>query len=554
MNKTFWLIIALAIFIVVLLTYIMPYQGSYISSTAIRASQLTSSPLQALLPIQTVDLGQQGRSIFIAFVMNTHVLFANLFLAGSWIIVVTLLLFHRTKKKRFERFAKSLTLFNVILFSTGATFAMTGLFFFIGLYPQFIANAIHIYWWPLFLEVITFGLEILFLYTFWFTWGKVGTRWHTFLGFAFAVDVFFQVLLINTLASGMLTPGGATAINFTNQGIFTMPLDQLFAFWFNPTWLPLQFHRLAGAMSATGFLLVAMAMFHYSDRKDIGSKRYWDWVGSYAMIWGLLGLIFQPVLGLLYFMIIQDAQPTAFDLMMHGPRAWAMLLMVGVMSGTFISAIIYFMDRKEKIISRIETAMFNNLFKVLLIIAALCGFILVQPGWFGPLGQTASTIVLATDPTAMGWILGDMNYKYVALGGLSVIGAILMLIGLIFVTDVRETEWGHLPMSARYAGILAGILATWTIPIMGYVREGGRAPWVMYQLIPVPGMQQFPTPISPLGIFLTWLALVTIALLVMWFVFRVVSHHPEEKEEIDEEAPLPELEPVTPEDYESQIK
>ena len=527
----------------------MPHQGSYIPTSAIQASQVASSPFQALLPIQTVDLGQQGRSIFIAFVMNSHTLFANLHLAGAWIIVVTLIFFLRTKKKRFDRFAKSLTLFNVILFSAGATFGMTGLFFFIGLFPQFIANAIHIYWWPMFFEVITFGLEILFLYTFWFSWGKIKTKWLVSLGFGYAIIVFIQVLLINTLAAGMLTPNN-TSINFTGQGIFTMPLGTLLSFWINPTLFPLQFHRLAGAMSAVGFLLVAMAMFHYSDRKDIGSKRYWDWVGSYAMIWGLLGLIFQPVLGLFYFMSIQDAQPTAFTMMMHGPRAWAMLLMVAVMSGTFISSIIYFMDRKEKILSRIETRMFGDLFKVLLIVAAICAFVLVQPGWLGPLGQTATTISLRDAPTSMGWILGQMDYKYVALGGLGVIGALLMLLATIFVTDVRETEWGHLPRSARYAGVLAGVLATWTVPIMGYVREGGRAPWTMYQLIPIPGMQEFPTPISPVGIFLTWLALVTIALLGMWFAFRVLAHHPEEKEEIDEEATLPEA--YSPQDSESQ--
>lgn len=390
LNKAFILVLALIIFIALLLVYIMPYQGSYISSTAIRADQVAASPLQELLPIQTVDLGQQGRSIFIAFTMNSHVEFANFHLAGAWVIVVTLLFFLKTKKKRFERFAKSWTLFNVILFSAGATYALTAMLFFISLYPQFAANAFHIYWWPLFFEAITFGLEILFLYTFWFSWGKISTRWLTFLGFAYAIDVFFQVLLINTLAAGMLTPGGATSINFTNQGILTMPLDQIAAFWFNPTWLPLQFHRLAGALSAAGFLMAAFALFHYSDRKDIGSKRYWDWAAAYSMMWGLLGIIFQPLLGQWYFLTIQDAVPNAFDLMMHGPRAWAMMLLVGILSGVFISTIIYFMDRREKIISRIETKMFQSLFVVLLIVAAICGFILVQPGWFGPLGQTAS--------------------------------------------------------------------------------------------------------------------------------------------------------------------
>lgn len=137
-----------------------------------------------------------------------------------------------------------------------------------------------------------------------------------------------------------------------------------------------------------------------------------------------------------------------------------------------------------------------------------------------------------------------MNFKYIALGGLSIIGALLLLLGAIFVTDVRETEWGRLPKNSRYAGVLAGLLAMWIIPIMGYVREGGRDPWTLFQLIPVPGMQQFPTPISPAGIFITWLAILGIVITIFWFAYRVLAHLPEEKEEIDEEATLPDAEGV----------
>ncbi|MGZ7134812.1 MAG: cytochrome ubiquinol oxidase subunit I [Methanobacterium sp.] len=546
--KVLWLLLGMAIFLVVLLSYIIPHQGGTIPSSTIRADLLANASFQEVLPIQTVDLANSGRSLFIALTMNTHVLFANLHLGGAWIAVLTLVFFLYTRQKRFERLARSLTLFNVILFSAGATFAATAMFFFIGLFPQFASNAFHSYWWPLFAEAILFGLIIFFLYTFWFTWGKISTKWHLFLGFGYAISVFFQVLTINTLAAGMLTPNN-TSLVFGNQGIFTIPINELLTWWFNPTLFPLQFHRLAAAVAAIGFVIALFSMLHYNDQKTPGSKRYWDWVGTYGMTWGLLGFIFQPVLGLAYMMMINNVQPTAFDFMMHGPRAWAMLLMVGILSGMMISAIVYFIDRKEQIISIKETRHFSWLLILFLVAAVISAIILVQPGWIGPLNQVA---IIEDSPLAVPWVLGSMDWKYIGLGSFMIIGALLTLMGALIVSDVRQTNWGNLSRSSRYAGILIGMLGTWIIPVMGYVREGGRAPWTIYQIIPVPGMTQFPTPIPVAQIFLAWAALITLTVLIFWLVSRATAYHPEAKEKIDEEEPYPP--PPKPEDYTPQGK
>ncbi len=531
--------------------YIIPHQGGLIPSSTIRANVLANASFQEVIPIQTVDLGDSGRSIFIAFTMNTHVLFANLHLGGAWIALLTLIFFLYNRQKRFERLARSLTLFNVILFSAGATFAATAMFFFIGLFPQFASNTFHVYWWPLFAEAILFGLIILFLYTFWFTWGKIGTKWHLALGFGYAISVFFQVLMINTIAAGMLTPNNPT-IAYGSQGIFTAPLNELLAFWFNPTLFPLQFHRLAAATAAVGFIIAMFAMLHYNDRKDPGSRRYWDWVGTYGMTWGILGFIFQPVLGLAYMMMINNVQPTAFDFMMHGPRAWAMLLMVGILSSMMICSVVYFMDRKEQIINMKDTKFFNRLFILLLVGAVISAIVLVQPGWLGPLNQVA---IITQSPLAVPWAIGpltigSMDWKYIALGAFTIIGVLLTLLGAIFVSDVHTTNWGNLSRSSRYAGIMVGILGSWIVPVMGYVREGGRAPWLVYQIIPVPGMQQFPTPIHMPQIFITWAFILTLVILVFLFVSRATAYHPEAKELIDEKeesAPQPEREDYLPE-------
>jgi cytochrome d ubiquinol oxidase subunit I len=515
MRQIYYIVIALAIFFIILFGFIVPQQGGNISSTELFANQVATADYNETLPIQTVDLSASGRSIFIAFVMLSHVVYANLHLGGAWVAAGTESLFLRTKKERFNRLARSITLFNVILFSAGATFAIAGVLFFISLFPVFASEAFHIYWWPLLAEAITFGFEIFFLYTYWFSWGKISNRWHQFLGYAYAIDVFFQTLFINTLASGMLTPG-ASSITWGDSGFFTMSLQSLIAWWFNATTWILQFHRLAAAVSFFGFLLAMLAMLHYLDRKDPASKTYWDLVGSLGLSWGLLGLIFQPVLGVIYMFTIFKNNTQAFSMIMLGNRAWEMVLMVGLLSTLFITVLAYYYDRKEQIFSMPENVRLHKLFRAFIVVAAISAFILVQP----------ATMSFGVNP------LGYMSYKLVALFILIAIGAFALGIDLVMLREQPQVEWGNLSDASRSFLSLSGLLGIAIVIVMGYVRESARSPFTISQIIPVPGGQAYPTPIPVAQIVLVWIIVLALVVSVFWFTSRVTAEHPEEAEEI----------------------
>ena len=223
MKKLLAVMLGLAFFLVVLTLYIVPQQGGYTPATELKAEELSRADprYEETLPLQEVDLGVSGRSMIIALVMLVHILFANLHFGGAWIAVLTESIFLRTNRTRYKRLARSLTFFNVILFSTGATFAIAGTVFFVALYPELTKNLFHIYWWPLLLEALTFVLEIFFLYTYWYSWDRIRPFWHQVLGFGYAIDVFIQVLLINMVASGMMTPGGHEII-WSGSGMLTM--------------------------------------------------------------------------------------------------------------------------------------------------------------------------------------------------------------------------------------------------------------------------------------------------------------------------------------------
>lgn len=515
MKKVHGIIAALALFLIILTAFIIPQQGGLISSTSQQSDALNQSEYNETLPIQLVDLGASGRSIFIAVVMLSHVLFANLHLGGAWVAAGTETAYLRSMKSRYNRLARSITLFNVILFSAGATFAVAGMLFFISLYPTFASQMFHIYWWPLLAEAFLFAIEIFFLYTYWFSWDKIGSRWHQVLGYGYAVSVFFQTLMINTLASGMLTPG-SDQIQWGSTGLLTMSFAALQAWWFNATTWILQFHRLAAAISFFGFLLAMLGMFHYLDRKDTPSKTYWDLVGSYGLSWGLLGLVFQPLIGITYMYTIFKNQPAAFASIMLGSRAWEMVLMVGLLSLLFITVLVYLYDRKEKIIKSPGNERLHRLFKAFIVVAVICGFILIQP----------YTMSFGINP------LGYMSYKLVALFVLIVIGVVAFGIDLVMLREPGMVEWGALSETSRQAAILAGGLGIFIVTVMGFVRESARSPWTIYGIIPVPGGQAYPTPIPAYQMFVVWAIIIALVMTIFWFTSRVTAEHPEEREEV----------------------
>ncbi len=526
MKRFAVLVIAFLVFFSFVAFFVYPGQKGTISSTELLSNQInqTNPVYNETLPIQDVGINNQGRSIFIAFVMLTHVIFANLHLGGSWFAVGSETMYLVRKRNRFDRIAKSMTLFNVILFSFGATFAIAGVLFFIALFPTFASNVFHVYWWPLFLEAILFATEIVFLYTYWFSWKKLSKRKHQVLGYGYAISVFFQTLMINMLAAGMLTPG-IQQIQYFGGGIMTISLNEAFAAWFNPTLWNLQWHRLFASITFIGFIFAMLGAFHYINRKGAQDRRYWDWVASYGLSWGLLGLVIQPFLGLLYMVSISNANNGAFQMIMHGPRAWEMLLMIGSFSFLFLTVILYFIERREKVFSEMDTRYLSRLFIIFFIISAIATFILIQPSWVNTPFLFNSNAI--RNP------LGLMVYKYIALGTLILIGVAMLTIDVLLLRKPNEGHWGDLSYASRGCLIFIGLLGIFIILVMGFVRESARAPWTFSQIIPVAGGMNSPTPLMIENILWVWLFVTIIVLVAFWITSKATAHHPEKAEEIE---------------------
>jgi cytochrome bd-type quinol oxidase subunit 1 len=520
MIKLAALMVLLAAFFLVLTLYIAPQQGALMPSSSISASSINQAQPQLqenALPIQTVDMARQGRSMFMAITLFAHIQIADIALGGSWIIVISQLLFIRSKRKRYERLAHTMAFFSIILFTVGGTFGGAALLYTYSLYPIFMLNIFHIYWWPIFATLMLWGAQIFFLWMYFYTWKRSRPSRHIFWGLGYAVISFFQALAIQTVGSGMLTPNN-TDISWGYTGIFTMNLGTLFSWWFNPTLWALQLHRVGAAISFFGFLITVLAIFHYQDTKgdtdiDTDTRKYWDWAGTYGLGWGLAGLAVQPLVGVFYMRQIMGNSNGAFQMLMHGPRAWEMLWMVALFSALIMTSVVYFIDRRETIINQRENKNVRNMLWGLLAVSTASAFILVNPGWLGA--------AFRFDPAAVANPLGMMRLKYIALAILSVVSAVVVIIDIFILGDDREQDWGNMSKGARLSGIFAGILGMWAIMDMGFVREAARAPWTVWNIIPIPGGTAYPTPISLWGIYVIWVGLIAFLLTMFFYVSKV---------------------------------
>jgi cytochrome bd-type quinol oxidase subunit 1 len=163
-------------------------------------------------------------------------------------------------------------------------------------------------------------------------------------------------------------------------------------------------------------------------------------------------------------------------------------------------------------------------FSVAMVLAAVCGLILVQPAWLGENYRYS--------PGA--WInpIGLMSFKFIALFGLVLIGGFLVTVDTIILKGEKESDWGRLSGSSRSSALMAGILGMWIVIVMGFVRESARSPWTIFQIIPVPGGQAYPTPIPLQQIFVVWAIILSMTLLIFWYASKVTAYHPEEAETI----------------------
>jgi cytochrome d ubiquinol oxidase subunit I len=411
------------------------------------------------VPIGNLDVPLIGKNVVIAVLVQTHILFAAFIIGAVLIAATSEYLGMVTKQNNYERFARNLARFVVLLFASGAALAITFVLALVTLFPVFFSILQNIFFWVFLVEAFMFLGQIIIVYAWYNVWDKLAYRKSLHVVFGFVAGFFglMAMTMIDAVASFMLTPAEVTS-----------EASLVARSFLNQTMVPLNMHRFVGNFSYAGFLIAGWAGWRYLRTTREDDREYYDWMGHFGLLWGFGFLIMQPVIGYGYLKGIRESSPDSFNTIMLGDKSWVFNLLVIWIAVMSIASTAYFVHKLRFAVKPMETLRklsvgalgFTALFTVLNIIPADADLI-PQIGLV--FGQGEGTQIP----------LGSMYpWKYIGLIGLILVG--FFVVALYLRASATGFHWGRASRWSQYALIACSVAVVLTMVTMGYTRETAR--------------------------------------------------------------------------------
>jgi cytochrome bd ubiquinol oxidase subunit I len=409
------------------------------------------------MPIGNLDVPVIGKNVVIAVLVQTHILFAT-FIIGAVIIAATSeYLGMITKQSRYERFARNLARFVVLLFASGAALAITFVLALVTLFPVFFSYLQNIFFWVFFVEAFMFLGQIIIVYAWYNVWDKLAYRKSLHVVFGFVAGFFglMAMTMIDGVASYMLTPPEA-------------PVNDVARTFLNQTNIPLNMHRFVGNFSYVGFLVAGWAGWRYLRTTREDEREYYDWMGHWGLLWGFGFLLMQPIIGYGYLKGIRESSPAAFDTIMIGSKSWVFNLLVLYLAVMSIASTAYFVHKLRFAVKPME--FLRKLTVGALGFTALFTTLNLIPN-DGNLVPQIGLVILGGESTE--FPLGSMYpWKYIGLIGLMLVG--VFVVALYLRATAAGFHWGRASRWSQYALIACAVTVVLTMVTMGYTRETAR--------------------------------------------------------------------------------
>jgi cytochrome bd ubiquinol oxidase subunit I len=409
------------------------------------------------MPIGNIDIPIIGKNVTIAALVQTHILFAAFIIGAVLIAATSEYLGMVTKQPKYERFARNLARFVVLLFASGAALAITFVIALITLFPIFFSYLQNVFFWVFLVEAFMFLGQIIIVYAWYNVWDKLAYRkaLHVVFGFVAGFMGLMAMTMIDAVASFMLTPSESN-------------VDQVASTFLNQTMVPLNMHRFVGNFSYAGFLIAGWAAWRYLRVTREDDREYYDWMGHFGLLWGFGFLIMQPIIGYGYLKGIRESAPAAFDTIMLGDKSWTFLLLMVWIAIMSIASTAYFVHKLRFAVKQSEFLRklsvgalgFTALFTILNIIPSNLS-IVPQIGLVFGGGENTQIP------------LGSMYpWKYIGLIGLMLVG--VFVVALYLKTSASGFHWGRASRWSQFALMACAVTVVLAMITMGYTRETAR--------------------------------------------------------------------------------
>jgi cytochrome bd-type quinol oxidase subunit 1 len=449
------------------LALLVMFAGSVRSAALeLQGSAAPSAPAQASAP----DNGQSkpyveaeyrtfpivGSRVAIWSVAQLHLLFAAFVLAVPLFAFIIEVIGYKTGDVRYDRLAYEFTKLLSVSFSLTATFGAFLTFMLVILYPKF-TNYLMSVFSPTFLPyVLLFFFEAFFLYTYYYGWGKFHPLVHLGLGLGLNLVGTAIMMIANAWLTFMMSPRGvsdAGAVLSLREAIF------------NPTWMPINVHRVIANVAFGGSVAGAYAAVKFLQAETDEERAHYDWMGYIGNFVAISAFLPLPFAGYWLAKEIYAFSQTLGLTMMGGAFSWLFIIQAVLIGNLFLAANYYLwlgMGRVDGV------QPLQKFIKYLLIGIALCFMVWATP---------RSIIATVSEVRAMG------GTSHPILGYLGVMSAKNTAVNILILTTfmsfllyrrtgkVATVAWakkGHAAQLAIFAAVAVFVIF---LGVYGYFVE-----------------------------------------------------------------------------------
>ena len=480
-----------------------------------------------------------GSRVAVWVAAQLHLLFAAFVLAVPLFAFIIELIGYFTGDERYDKLAHEFTKLLSTSFSFTASLGALLLFLLIALYPKLMTYLGHVFT-PTFLPYVgLFFLESLFLYSYYYGWGKFSPRVHLVLGLMLNLVGTAIMFIANAWLTFMMSPAG---VSESGAKISTWEAVTNF------TWMPINIHRVIANVAFGGSVAAAYAAFKFLYAKTDEERAHYDWMGYIGNFVAISAFLPLPFAGYWLAKEIYAFSQTMGLQMMGGAFSWLFIIQAALIGNLFLAANYYLWLG----MGRIEGAQqFQKFIKYLLIAIALCFAVWATPrsiistvaevramggsahpqlGYLGVMSakNTAVNILilstfmsfllyrrtgkvatvswaklgnalqLAIFATAASIVIFFGIYGYFVEAAVRIrfsvpqVSSVLLAMILITAIDIPlfrnarktgEMIWGRMPVISQYTLIFIAVSFTWLMGLMGYVRSGLRQHWHVYGVV-----------------------------------------------------------------------
>ncbi len=283
------------------------------------------------------DLPQLGGSRNIIWVVaQQHLLLAGFVLGVPIFAWVCEIVGWKAGEKRYDKLAKEFTKLLTSAYATTALFGGILLFLLIGFYPKLMAYLTDIFFPSFMVYCLLFLLETVTLYLYWYGWDAMQGRLkglHLFLGFLLNVFAFFIMIVPNSWATFQASPVVIA------EG---SDMARAWAATWNPTWWPVNIHRLIANVVLGGFICGAYAGVRYLSATSRDEREHYDWMGYVGNFIGVFGMLPLPFAGYWLMREIYQYNQQMGITLMGGFLSWLFILQAMLIGVLFLGANYYF--------------------------------------------------------------------------------------------------------------------------------------------------------------------------------------------------------------------